>query len=292
MLGHRPYFFELHKKYTALFGTLFNDIVIERRDADGALRDSIKVPLSYSHRDKMLARLIDAPDADKKVSVVLPRISFEMGDPTYNGRRAGGKIDQNTVRVDGGDYTVQFRPVPYDFPFTLWVYAKNLQDGHNIIEQILPFFTPNFSVTADLISEMNENRDIQIILNGPAQLDDKYQGDFKDRRVIVWKLNFTLQGWLWGPIKDHPIIKFANVSFYDATKFDPITDAVGNTTAIDRVTAQPGLLANGSPTTNVAASVPYADIEVDDDWGYAVKIYGTLLPGDGSGGADEPVEDE
>ena len=291
MLGHRPFSFNLIKKYTALFGTLFNDLVLERRDADGTLRDSLRVPLSYAAKDKMMARLESSPDADQRQAVILPRMSFEMQSPVYAANRMIGKTNQSSVIAESGAHSSQFQPVPYDFPFKLWVYGKSSQDVHGIVEQVLPAFTPNFSVTAELVPEMNETRDVQVVLNGIAKSDNATDGDYKERRLVVWEMSFKVQGYLWGPITDHPVIKFANASFYDATRYDPITDAVGEVAAIDRVTAQPGLLANGSPTTNADASIPYAEIDEDDDWDYAVKVYGTLVLGDGDGGADEPVEE-
>lgn len=101
---------------------------------------------------------------------------------------------------------------------------------------------------------------------------------------MVWTLSFTMTGYLFGPIRRHPLIKFANVSFYDATRFDNIGDAVGNTVAIDRVTVQPGQDANGNPTRSSALTVSYQDIEADEPWDYVVTVYGSLGLGEGTGG--------
>lgn len=289
MLGQRPFWFGLLRKYTALFGTLFNEIRIQQFSTDGSVTQEIRVPLTYADKDKMLARLRADPQADRPVEISLPRMSFRMGDPVYAPDRVLNQIGGSVVVEEGGVYRRQYNPVPYDFPFKLWVYVKNIEDGNKIVEQILPAFRPEFPLTAELVPEMEETRDISVVLESVSRTDDSTETAFPNRRMVVWELGFTLQGFLYGPVHEHPVIKFANVSLYDATKHETWAAAIGNTAAIDRVTAQPGMLANGSPTTNAAASVAYSEIEEDDDWGYAIVIYGSLVPGDGTGGADEPI---
>ena len=292
MLGQRPFWFGLIRKYTALFGTLFNEIRVQQFSTSGdAVTQEIRVPLTYADKDKMLARLRADPQAAKPVEISLPRMSFRMGDPVYDPDRALNQVGGSVLVREGGVYRRQYNPVPYNFPFKLWVYVKNIEDGNKIVEQILPAFRPEFPVTAELVPEMEETRDLAVVLESVSRTDDATDGALPDRRMIVWELGFVLKGFLYGPVHEHPVIKFANVSLYDATRHETWAAAIAQTAAIDRVTAQPGMLANGSPTTNAAASVAYSEIEEEDDWGYAIVIYGSLVPSDigGGEGADEPI---
>jgi hypothetical protein len=276
-------------KYVALFGTLFNEVRIQRFTPEGEVKEELRIPLKYAPKEKMMSRVDADPNLDRPEAVILPVMSFTHGDPRYDGPRSMNQIGQSVLVVDGDEYKRQYNPIAYDIPFSLHIYGKNASDVHKIFEQVITPFRPEFTVTAELIPTMNETRDIPIVLENVVTTDN-WDSAYVERRAIVWTLNFTMKAWFYGPVHEHPVIKFVDVKFYDATKHDSISDAVGNTAAIDRVTVQPGLLANGSPTTNAAASIPYAEIEEDDDWGYATVIYGSLVPSDGTGGADEPVE--
>ena len=291
MLGRDPFYFSLLRKYVAIFGTLFNEIQIIRTDPAGATQELVKVPITYGPKEKTLARWFGDPNIDRKAEVSLPRMSFEMTGITHDssGKRRLGSIQQITIANDDGSYSRQFTPVPYELEFTLWVYAGFVEDGNKIVEQIMPFFTPEFTVQAELIPEMDVHMDVPTSLIS-IQSQDDYQGPVKDRRVLIWTITFKMKVWFYAPVMTAAIIKFANVTFYDATRFDDITDAVGNTVPLDRVTVQPGLTANGQPTSNVAESIPYLEINVDDDWGYCVTIYGNLSSTEPTGGADEPVD--
>lgn len=279
MLGLDPFRHDLLRKYTVLFGTLFNDIQITRKDDDGVVQ-LIRVPLSHAPKDKILARVNADPKIDRQAATILPRMSYELTDVVYNADNKLRTIQVSGAAVTGNPsvLTSVLNPVSYDMKFTLWVFTKYIADGYQIIEQILPFFTPNFSMTADLIPDLMPPTDLHVRLDS-ATPTDVYSGAFTERRACMWTLEFTMTGYLYGPVRSHPIIKFANVNFY-VPFTNTAAEGVGTIDPIDRVTAQPGLLANGSPTTNAAASIPYAQISEDADWGYAVTIYGSLVPGD------------
>ena len=283
MLGHKFYHEHL-RKYVIVFGTLFNDIIVQRKDNSGNIVQDIKVPLAYAPREKALARIEQDPDLARKVGMVLPRMSFEMQSYTYAGERKLNKIHRN-VAVYGDDKDklyAAYSPVPYDIGFDLNIYTRYAEDSTQILEQILPFFTPEWSVTMTLIPDMDWKQDIPIVLNGVSS-EDTYDGDFETRRALIHTLNFTLKGYLWGPIRKTGIIKQANVMTHVDTSTVFANTHSSNTVIANvnvtntsssgyylhsRTTTTPGLLANGSPTSNSSATVASSSIDADDDFGY------------------------
>lgn len=264
-----------------MFGTLFNDIHITRTNSAGETTQLLKVPLAYAPRDKMMARLEGDPNIDRESAVTLPRMSFEMKRLRYNGDRHLNSTTRIAVKDPENPNKVkyQYNPVAYDVDFELYIYAKNAEDATKIVEQILPFFTPSWNATVQLIPEMNVIVDIPIVLNNVNDIQDSYDGQFTNRRAIIWTLSFTLQGYLYGPIKKNGVIKFANTTFYIPTPASgtDIRDAVGVTSPNDRVTVQPGLTANGEPTSNASISIDRNLIEADDDYGFITNVAGIIL---------------
>lgn len=289
MFGQSFYFGTI-RKYIILFGTIFNDIVITRTDDTGAVAQAIKVPLTYAAKEKMLARILQDANLDQETAVAtLPRISFAYQNPEYDGSRKLNTIGR-TVRKDDTDvnkFKYQYNPTPYDFKFQLYVYVKNAEDGTKIIEQILPYFTPEWSATVNLIPEHDVTVDIPIILNSVTS-EDRYDGSYLDRRTIIWTLDFTLKGYIYGPIKKAPIIKFANTRFFvgnlvsntiaaSAVASNTI-DANGyNTEMGDHVLVYPGLDANGNPTTDPNNAINPLLVDIDDDWDYVVELSGIII---------------
>lgn len=278
MFGHTWYFSTM-RKYVILFGTLFNDIHITRTDSTGATTQLLKVPLSYAPKEKMLARLEGDPNIDRETAVILPRMSFEMTGITYDQQRKLNTLGRIAVKdsTNPNKLKYQYNPVPYNFNFRLSVYVKNAEDGTKIMEQILPFFTPDWTATVALIPEMNVNMDIPVILDNVA-IEDSYDGKFTDRRALIWTLDFTLKGYIYGPVKKSSVIKFANTTFYiPDDSIGDIAGAVGISTPNDRVTVAPGLDANGNPTSNATISIDRNLIEADDDFGYVTNVSGIIL---------------
>ena len=193
MLG--PHFYnEAIRKTVIGFGTLFNNIEIRKKDpSTGTVIEAEKVPLAYGPKQKFLARLEQNPDVDKKIAITLPRLYFEMTNISYDTSRkitATQKL-KKTIDADGESLSVQYVPVPYNMEFELGIIAKSQDDGLQILEQILPFFQPNFNITLNMIPDMGEKKDVTINLNN-INYEDDWDGDFLDRRSIVWTLNFTL----------------------------------------------------------------------------------------------------
>lgn len=264
MLGHNWYF-QTIKRYTAIFGLLFDNININRTDDDGNEVQAMKVPLAYGPKDAILSRLSQDPDISRQPAITLPRMSFELGSIFYNGDRKLPKVNRWVKQDASADFVLtQFTPVAYDFTYKLHIYVKNTEDGTKIVEQILPFFTPDYTVPVQLIPEMGLSQvDIPITLRN-VSMDDKYDGAFTERRVMLWELDFNLQGYIYGPVITKPLIKFVVTNFYVDANNDPVA----------RLTVQPGLTANGEATANVSISIDPHDIFATDDWG-VVKIANT-----------------
>ncbi len=275
MLGH-TFYHNTIRRYVILFGTLFNDIHINREDTSQGVTRTIKVPISYGPKEKMLARL-DADPELKRPAIVLPRMSFELTDLNYGPTRKlntiGKIVAANPNDTNAAKY--QYTPVPYDLNFILSIAVKNADDGTRILEQILPFFTPNWNSTVDLIPELGIKLDIPIVLNAVSS-EDSYEGDFEARRSIVWTLSFTMKGYIFGPTRpangsgNGQLIKLANVNFYDTSTYTNIDDAVGNLDVVEKITITPGMLANGSPTSNAALSVSSDQINANSNYGYII----------------------
>ena len=261
------------RKYIIVFGTVFNDIYINRLSATNEVLQTLKVPLTYGPKEKVLARLDQNPEMLNQVGIVLPRISFEMTTLEYDSTRKLNTLNKLTKQsaTAGTDDEVkyQYQPVPYDLQFEMNILVKNAEDGTRIVEQIVPYFTPDFTVSVNLVPEVDGPRDIPIILNSITS-QDQYEGNFTERRVLIWTLNFTLKGYLYGPTKKSKLIKLAETTFRL-----PEDVATGNTTNTSNtvvVASRPGLTANGTATSNVAASIPYDEIISTDDYGFINTI--------------------
>lgn len=261
------------RKYIIVFGTVFNDIYINRLSSTGEVLQTLKIPLTYGPKDKVLARLEQNPEMTNQVGIVLPRISFEMTSMEYDPTRKLNTLNKLTKQsaTAGTDDEVkyQYQPVPYDMQFEMNILVKNAEDGTRIVEQIVPYFTPDFTVSVNVVPEVDGPRDIPIILNSISS-QDQYEGSFTERRVLIWTLSFTLKGYLYGPTKKSKLIKKAETTF--RLPEDVATGNTTNTTSTVIVTARPGLTANGQPTSNAAASLPYDEIISTDDYGFIHEI--------------------
>ena len=211
MLG-TTYYHQTIRKYVAVFGTLFNDINVVRRDASDVIKEQIKVPIAYSPRDRWILRLRRArgvSGTDEAVAMSLPRMGFDLTGITYDGTRKLNTMGQvYSANTAAGTSTLmkQYNPVPYNFDFSLYSMVSNAEDGAQIFEQIVPFFTPEFTVTVNLIPSMNIAPDVTMVLGG-VQIEDNYQGDFQSTREIIWTLNFTMKGYVYPDVKTGSVVK-------------------------------------------------------------------------------------
>jgi hypothetical protein len=226
MLGNRPFYNRTIRKVVVAFGTLFNEIRIRRFNKAGTVAfETFKVPLSYGTKEKYLTRITSDPNLTKSIQTIVPRISFELTGMTYDTSRKLPSMLRNYSANTSTSVNAQYAPVPYDFEFSLSIYVRNTEDGTQILEQILPFFTPDFTVTVDFIPSMNQKYDFPIILNSVNTTTD-YEGDMMTTRLIIWDLTFTAKGYIWPPVKpdgpgdapDYPIIRRANTNIFLETQ--------------------------------------------------------------------------
>ena len=247
------------KKYIALFGTMFNKISIVRTDPN--TNEDVQrmvVPISYGPYQKFLARVNQDPGLNRKTAITLPRMSFEITNIEYDGSR---KIN-STRKITGqahGDSRKSFQYVgsPFNLSFTLSIMTKYAEDGTQILEQILPFFKPEWTFTVKLIDNLDP-LDIPLVLNS-VNMEDVYEGDFETRRSLLWTLNFTMKGWYFGPQRESSVIKFIDLRTFTKVATDALPEG--------QITIQPGLTANGQPTTSIDETIDYELINIDDDWG-------------------------
>jgi hypothetical protein len=238
MLDQRFYWGTTRKAIVA-FGNMFNSITIDRKDADGNSEETLRIPLSYAPKTKFLARIQQQPNVDERpVQVVLPRMSFEMLSLEYDVNRKISPLQQNrAINSTINTLDTQYAPTPYNIQVALYVYAKNQDDGLQIIEQIIPYFNPDYNLTMKVIPQMGIKNDLPILLNG-ISFDDTYEGDFSDRRSIIWTLNFTMKLNYYGPINRQGVIKKVIANTYSNENLTEKQSSI--TIQPDPLTAKPG----------------------------------------------------
>lgn len=263
------------RKMVILFGTLFNDIYINRKNKDGEVIQTLKVPLAFAPKEKMLARLNADPGLDKPVAIQLPVMAFEYLTYTYDPPRKKPTINKLVSRENGDSSKLlyQYTPVPYNVMFNLYIMVKNASDGHHIVEQILPFFTPEWTATVRFIDNPEVKLDVPIVLNDVA-IEDSYEGNFENRRALIWTLMFTMKGYIFGPTKEQPVIKKAIINPYaTATRADMANNS--NLQALSQrdisILTYPGLTMDGQPTTNPDETIPYQEIKETDPWDFIIE---------------------
>lgn len=240
MFGNR-FYHETTRRYVALFGTLFNDIQITRKDNSGQVVQSMKVPIHYAPMEKILARIEQDPGLNSPTAMTLPRMSFEIVNMNFAPERKLTSLTRNTkVSQEDNVKISQFVPAPYDIEFQLNVMTKHTEDGLKIIEQIMPFFKPDFTASVKLVDDMDLYVDVPVIMNN-ITMSDEYEGDFTTRRVLNWTLSFTIKGYYFGPATNKRVIKFAETQTYD--DLPPATNPE-NQVALQEYTVQPGQQVN------------------------------------------------
>ena len=291
------YYHGILRKYVIAFGSLFNDIVVQRYNNAGTRIQTLGVPVAYGPKEKFLVRLRQDPSLDQDVAITLPRIGFEMQQLIYAPTRKLQTVQRHIHKQatdDGHVMQTQFMPVPYDVNFLLSIFVKNADDGTQIIEQILPYFRPEWTVQMRLIPEMSLTMDVPVVLQG-VTLEDAYEGDFDTRRALVWNLDFMMKGYLYGPISKSGVIKRTIIDLYTPPKPAAVQNSpeggfvaanseakftdtqLGAMEKGERIVITPGMISNTSgtfPTTNSAASVSTDSINANSNYGYAVDLYG------------------
>ena len=214
MLDQRFYWGTVRKAIVA-FGNMFNNITIQREDANGNMVQLQKVPLSYSPKQKFLTKIRQQPNVDvQNVQVLLPRMGFEMISLEYDPNRKISPIQQSRTINSSTAANAQYAPTPYNINVILYVYAKNQDDGLQVIEQILPYFNPDYNLTIKAVPDLDIKNDMPIILSSIG-FEDDYEGDLTTRRSIIWTLSFVLKLNFYGPVSKQGIIRKATSNIFN-----------------------------------------------------------------------------
>jgi len=205
------YFYnETIKRCVSVFGTMFNNIQFKKVKADGTVLTSPIVPISYGPKQKFLDRIAEEPNLSdsNRSAISLPRMAFELTGFEYDVARQQNKLIRahKSVYEADGKRGFQYQPAPYNLNFTLSILTKNMNDALQIVEQILPYFQPEYTVTMKMVDSMPDNRDVPIILNS-VSFSDEYEGGFDDRRIIEYTLDFTMKTYFFGPVYTGNLIK-------------------------------------------------------------------------------------
>jgi len=206
------------RKSVAVFGTLFNNLKVIRKAADGSVLNQIRVPLAYGPKQKFLARLDQETGFDAPMAIKLPRMAFEITGLSIDSTQKLAKRNQ-VVELHASDVTKKKTIkhfTSYDIGMSLYIMAKNQDDGLQVVEQILPYFTPEYSVTIKPIDGWDHKQDVAIILND-LSIDDQYEGEFTERRVLIYQLDFTMKMKFYGPTSNQGVIREINIDFNEDT---------------------------------------------------------------------------
>jgi hypothetical protein len=260
------------RRMVAAFGSLFNQIYIDKEESGGT--KTMLVPIAYAGKEKFKVRLAGDPYLQNPNQITLPRISFEITGYMYDGNRKRNSVTRHFVRPttsnpSGVDYT--YAEVPYNIDFGLYVYVRNMEDGLRIIEQILPFFAPEFVVTINF-DTINKKIDVPIYLNSVSTEED-YEGDFETRRSIVFTLNFTMKTHLFGAEKNYKEIRVVQAGIWNGEMFSD--------TFVGGISYAPG---NTTDTPNYAKALigicgPSGASSNANDYGAYAKVYQNLSGG-------------
>ena len=203
------------RKIVVGFGNLFDNLTLVRYNSDNSEAERFIVPIAYAAKELYVQRLQGDPNLDKKVQMTLPRLSYEMMGIKYDTSRKQNTNIRNFASTTNGGVVGQYNPVPYDYDFNLYLYVRNIEDGTQLIEHILSYFTPDYTIKLNLIPEMGIIKEIPVVLNS-ATHETEYEGDRdSDTRTIIWTMNFTAKGFIYGPISDSKIIKTSITNIYN-----------------------------------------------------------------------------
>lgn len=202
MLNIPPFYHGLTRKVIVAFGSLFSSVKIQREGTDGLVAQTVNVPLSYAPKEKWLVRIEQDPTLANHTYITLPRMSFEITGMAYDSSRKTNRMNKIIAKNDSTNPATvnqSYSPVPYNIDISLYIISKTQEDCLQIVEQILPFFTPEFTLSINAVPELDATMDIPIILNS-VTIDDNYDGAFQERRFVTYTVTFTLKTNFYGPV--------------------------------------------------------------------------------------------
>jgi len=210
MFGNH-YYNQSLRKLTIAFGQIFNNILVQTKNKTGGVTGRMRVPLAYAPKEKFIQRLDQQSDLNnREFATVLPRMGFEITGLAYDGSRKLTRVQKRVKVKDDNTLNYNYTPVPYNISFNLYTFTATAENGLQIVEQILPYFQPDFTVTINAVPDLDIKTDVPIILNN-VQYEDTYDGSFTTRRAVIYTLGFTAKTYLYGPMSNSKIIRKATV---------------------------------------------------------------------------------
>lgn len=259
------FYHSLTRKYIAVFGSVFNKITIKRYDKDGNELQTVPVPISFGPWQKFLLRNTSDPNLSRKYQAILPRMTFDLEGISYDSDRKINQLNKININDENSNKNFIYNPVPYNLYFTLYVTAVNMEDGAQILEQILPFFQPSFVPSVYLLNGLDSSVDVPIDLQN-ISYEDVYDDNFENQRFVRWTLTFIMRGQYFGPTKKGSVIKFIDVQ-------NKIVNPDGTSYNGSLLTIQPGMDETGNATTNIDDTVEYININNTDDWDFIKQLH-------------------
>jgi hypothetical protein len=194
------------RKLTLAFGNIFNNLTLVRYNLDLTEQERFLIPVGYGTKELYVSRLQEDPDLNKKVQITLPRISYILNGISYdNTRKQNTNLNSFSSNADGT--ASQYNFVPYNFDFSLYLYVRNIDDGLQVMEKIIPYFTPDFTIKLNLIPELGISKDIPIVLKD-TNYEVVYEGNSQsDTRMVIWTLDFNLKGYLFTSAEKKELIQ-------------------------------------------------------------------------------------
>ena len=287
MLGNNPFYFRTIRNMVVAFGTIFKDITLIRYAKNTFNEiDRLNVPLKYAGKEDFLTRLAENFDLHKQTQINLPVMTFEMTDIQYDPTRKLSSFLKSGNAISGSpnNASQQYQGVPYNVGFELNIYVRNVEDGTQIVEQILPFFNPDYTLSMMFVEAMNINREIPIILED-IKYENKYEGPAETTvRTLVWTLSFKMKTYFFGPISTGSIIRTAtaNISSYANTSSVSLTFSPGfGSYTIGEVVYQGGDLPHATTTATVTAWNPKSNVltitnQQGTTWSTSANVIGSM----------------
>jgi len=218
MLSGVHFYHRITRKMVVAFGTMFNNITLKRYNKAGTQEiERINVPLMYAQKEKFYERITQDPNLANETMMTLPRMSFEMDAITYDPLRKRSSFTNSFAAGSTGSKVKNIVATPYNFDFTLTIYVRNVEDGTQIVEQILPYFAPDYTLTMNLVDVASEKVDVPFILNSVSQDVNNVGVSSDNVRIIMWTLTFTAKGYMYGATSESKIIRKAIANTYDST---------------------------------------------------------------------------
>lgn len=210
---NKHYYHNTIRNYTAVFGWLFSDFYIKRTSARSNTVQTIHVPITYGRGNAYERIPQDRESREKNKVQILPAFAYEIDgfvkDDTRSMNRHN-RIQHSAINADG-TRNVELNRVPYNFTFNLYARVKNLDDGLQIVEQILPVFNPTLTVKLRdvLNTEIDVEQDITIVLDSISS--EEVGGTGEESYMIEYTFTFTLKGYLYGRTVAIPTINEINI---------------------------------------------------------------------------------